>query len=98
MAKTEKRERRYYVGGRWYSPDTSTPLCSYAGIFERVTLYHSPKGAFFTIRESTVNGLGIDGAAAEVLSKTAARSFMDEHADGIYTENYARVFGEPAQG
>ena len=32
------------------------------------------------------------------LTKTAARSFMDEHAAGIITANYDRIFGEPKEG
>ena len=84
----DKEKRRFYVGGRRYSPDNSTPICRCVDIFERVTLYQTPKGAFFTFRESTVDGLGIDGAAVEVLGKAAARSFMDEHAAGIITANY----------
>lgn len=92
------QRRRFYVGGRWYSPDNATPLCRCTDIFERVTLYQTPKGTFFTFRESTVDGLGIDGAAVEVLGKAAARSFMDEHAAGIIVENYNRIFGEPKEG
>lgn len=95
---TGKQGQRYYVGGRCYCPDVSTPLCCHKGIFEAVTLYQSPNGAFFTVRESTVDGLGIDGAAVEVLSKTAARSFMDRHTAGIEIDNYNRLFGEPKQG
>lgn len=94
----KEKQRRFYVGGRWYSPDSATPLCCDKGIFERVTLYQTPKGAFFTFRESIVDGLGIDGAAVEVLNKADARSFMDEHAAGIITENYDRIFGEPKEG
>lgn len=90
--------RRFYIGGRWYSPDNATPLCCCKDIFEAVTLYQTPKGAFFTFRESTVDGLGIDGAAVEVLSKAAARSFMDEHSAGIIAENYDRAFGEAKEG
>ena len=92
------QRRRFYVGGRWYSPDNATPLCRCTDIFERVTLYQTLKGTFFTFRESTVDGLGIDGAAVEVLGKAAARSFMDEHAAGIIAENYDRIFGEPKEG
>ena len=94
----DKEKRRFYVGGRWYSPDNATPLCCYKDIFETVTLYQTSKGAFFTFRESTVDGLGIDGAAVEVLGKAAARSFMDEHAAGIITANYDRAFGGPKEG
>ena len=47
---------------------------------------------------STNDGLGIDGAAVEVLGKAAARTFMDEHPAGIIAENYDRAFGEPKEG
>lgn len=98
MPKSENQKRVYYVGGHSYSPDTSTPLCCDTGIFERVTLYKSPKGTFFTIRESNFDDVKIDGAAVEVLSESAARSFMDEHAAEIIIDNYNRVFGKPVQG
>ena len=98
MASMTGRPKQFLVGGKQYSPELSTPLCKYEGIFEAVTLYQSPSGTFFTFRESTMNDMRISGAAVEVLSEAAALSFMDEHADGIYTENYARVFGEPEQG
>ena len=92
------KQRRFYVGGLWYSPDNATPLCRCKDIFETVSLYQTPKGAFFIFRKSTVDELGIDGAAVEVLSKAAARSFMDEHTAGIIAENYDRAFGEPKEG
>jgi len=94
----DKGKRRFYIGGRWYSPDNATPLCRCKDIFEAVTLYQTPKGTFFTFRESTVDGLGIDGPAVEVLSKAAARSFMDDHAAGIITANYDAIMGEPKEG
>lgn len=98
MGKNKTQKRVYYLGGHSYSPDISTPLCCDTGIFERVTLYKSPKGTFFTIRESNFDNVKIDGAAVEVLSESAARSFMDEHAAEIIIENYNRVFGKPVQG
>ena len=98
MKKTEKQKPCYYVGGRCYCPDMSTPLCHHDGIFECVTLYQSPKGAFFTVRESTVDGLEIENSAVEVLTKTAAWSFMDKHAAGIGIGNYNRLFGEVKEG
>lgn len=98
MEKNKTQKQVYYLGGYSYSPDTSTPLCCNRGVFECVTLYKSPKGTFFTIRESTVYNVRIDGAAVEVLSESDARSFMDEHAEDIITENYNRIFGKPKQG
>lgn len=98
MGKTKTPKQVYYLGGHSYSPDTSTPLCYDMGIFERVTLYKSPKGAFFTIRESNFDDVKIDGAAVEVLSESAAHSFLDEHSAEIIIENYNRVFGKPVQG
>ena len=88
-----KEKQRFYIGGRWYSPDNATPLCRYGGIFDTVTLYQSPHGAFFTVAESLA-----DLPAVKVLTEREARAFMDEHAAGIDTENYNRIFGEPEQG
>ena len=51
MKKDKNTERRYYVNGRWYSPELSIPLCRNIEIFEQTTLYQSPNGAFFTLRE-----------------------------------------------
>ena len=73
--KSKEKLRRFYIGGRWYSPDDSTPLCSYDDIFERVTLYQTEKGAFFMFRENTVELSGDSGAVVKVLNKTAARSW-----------------------
>jgi len=98
LKKEKNTESRYYVNGRWYSPELSIPLCRSIEIFEQTTLYQSPNGAFFTLRESTVDGIEIDGPAIKVMSKTVARSFIDNHPTGIYAKNYTRVFGEPAQG
>ena len=98
MGKTKTPKQVYYLGGHCYFPDTSTPLCCDTGIFERVTLYKSPKGTFFTIRESNYDNVKIDGAAVEVLSESAAGSFIDEHSAEIIIENYNRVFGKPTQG
>jgi len=98
MEKNKTPKRVYYLGGHCYSPDTSTPLCCNMGIFECVTLYKSPKGTFFAIRESNYDNVKIDGAVVEVLSESAARSFMDEHEAEIITDNYNRIFGKPIQG
>lgn len=90
-----KGKQRFYIGGKYYSPDEATPLCRHKGIFETVTLYRSPKGAFFTVNESIIDG---EAAKAELLNKTAARSFMDRYAAGIIPEHYEQVFGEVKGG
>ena len=89
----KEHRRRFYIGGRCYSTEKSTLLCSYEGVFEAAALYVTPKGAFFAVEESQ-----FDGETVRVLSEATARSFMDEHAAGIITENYDRVFGEPDEG
>lgn len=82
------QQRRFYVGGRWYSPDSATPLCRYTDIFERVTLYQTPKGTFFTFRESTVDGLGIDGAELAEFMPSMSKK---ERADRLIQEDRAAV-------
>lgn len=83
----------FYIGGKSYSPDTATRLCRYSGILETVTLYRSPRGAFFTVAESLT-----DAPMVEVLSEAEARSFMDAHTAGIDAAAYKRIFGTPEQG
>lgn len=89
------KKQQYFIAGRSYSPDTATPLCSYTGIFETVTLYQSPQGAFFTVEESIIDG---EAEKVATLSKAAARDFLDEHAAAIIAENYKKIFGNPKQG
>lgn len=92
---TDKEKRRFYIGGRYYSPDEATPLCSSKGIFETVTLYKSPQGAFFTVSESVIDG---EAEKAELLTENAARSFMDKNAAAVIPENYNKVFEAIEQG
>ena len=33
-----------------------------------------------------------------VVENDDAKTFMDEHPAGIFTENYIRIFGQPKQG
>lgn len=89
----EKKKGCFYIGGRCYSTDTAAILCSYTGIFESVTLYVTPKRAFFVVEESETFG-----DTVRVLSETEARQLMDEHAAGIDTNTYNEIFGEPEQG
>lgn len=91
----DEKNKRFYIGGRYYSPDEATPLCRHKGIFETVTLYQSPRGAFFTVEESIIDG---EAAKAELLTKAAARSFMDRYAAGVIPEHYEQIFGEAKQG
>ena len=69
MENTGKQERRYYVGGRCYCPDVSTPICCHEGIFERVTLYQSPKGAFFTEKKAWLTGWGLTAQRRRYLAR-----------------------------
>ena len=55
----DKGQRRFYVGGRWYSLDNATPLCRCTDIFERVTLYQTPKGAFSRSGKAPLMGWGL---------------------------------------
>lgn len=73
---------------------TSQPLCVGMRIFFRsATLYQSPNGRFFAVENDAA-----DTTTVKVLSKSDAKTFMDEHPAGIFTENYIRVFGQPKQG
>lgn len=84
---------QYYIGGKRYSPEESTVLCSYDWIGEAATLYQSPKGALFIVEKRDCVE-----TAVKVVTKSEAFEFMDAHPAGIITENYNAVFGEPEQG
>ena len=84
---------RYYIGGKQYIPEESTPLCKAAGIMGTTTLYHTEKGAFFIVKEEEASG-----TTAELLTEKQAREFMDNHAAAIDTDNYDAIFGEPEKG
>ena len=69
---------------------TSQLLCDF---FHSATLYQSQNGRFFVVENDAA-----DTTTVKVLSKSDAKTFMDEHPAGIFTENYIRVFGQPKQG
>lgn len=83
----------YYIGGKRYSPEESTVLCTYDWCGDSAALYQSPKGALFLVekRDSMET-------AVKVLTKVDAFEFMDAHPAGIIIENYNAVFGEPESG
>lgn len=73
---------------------TSQRLCVGVRIFfHSATLYQSPNGRFFVVENDAA-----DTITVKVLSKSDAKTFMDEHPAGIFTENYIRIFGQPKQG
>ena len=83
--------KRFYIGGKQYIPEKSTLLCSCTDVLQKSTLYHTAKGALFIVTES-------DGIAVRVVNREEAFAFMDEHPEGIDTDAYDAVFGEPEQG
>ena len=84
---------QFYIGGKRYSPEESTMLCTYNGFWESATLYRSPKGILFLVGERD----GME-TAVKVLTETEAFEFMDAHPAGIVIENYNAAFGEPEPG
>lgn len=81
----------FYIGKHSYSTGESTLLCTRDNIFSKERLYRTQKGAFFVVEE----GLA---PMAKVLTKAAARAFMDENAGGIHKANYDAIFGRPEPG
>lgn len=84
---------RYYIGGKRYSPEESTVLCSYDWIGESAALYQSPKDTLFIVEKRDCMEMSV-----RILTGREAFDFMDAHPAGIITENYDAVFGEPEPG
>lgn len=90
----KKNEQGYIIGGKRYTPEKSVVLCRVGDNLETVTLYQTPKGAFFTVRE----GMGQEAPAVDVLDRDGALDFMDAHPAGIDPAAYVKAFGEPVEG
>ena len=89
----DSKKNVFFIGGYSYTVDKSTPLCRREDFFHSATLYQSPNGRFFVVENDAA-----DTITVKVLSKSDAKTFMDEHPAGIFTENYIRIFGQPKQG
>lgn len=89
----DSKKNVFFIGGYSYTVDKSTPLCRREDFFHSATLYQSPNGRFFVVENDAA-----DTITVKVLSNSDAKTFMDEHPAGIFTENYIRIFGQPKQG
>lgn len=78
------------ISGKRYSTDGAKVLCIAEAMNLKTTLYHTERGAFFTVERS-------EFAADKwtVLTEDEARAFMDNHPSGIDTAAYIEVFGMP---
>lgn len=89
-----KQRKEYIINGKMYSVTDSLLLCVCQGsVFNKLSLYRTNKGAFFTIEENTP-----EGTKAQVISSIAAQKLLSENAAGIVNANYEKVFGKVKRG
>lgn len=73
----DSKKNVFFIGGYSYTVDKSTPLCRREDFFHSATLYQSPNGRFFVVENDAA-----DTITVKVLSKSDAKTFMDEHPAG----------------
>ena len=92
MNKTE-----FIINGKLYS--TKDSLLLYDGRngadidLTKVTMYHTSKGAFFTVKTSPG-----EKTEVKVIDRNKALIFLNENPAGIINENYIKVFGKVENG
>lgn len=92
MKKTE-----YIINGKLYSIEDS--LLLYDGSdgadmdFTKVAMYHTSKGAFFTVKTSPG-----EKTEVKIIDQKDALIFLNENPAGIINENYIMVFGKVEKG
>lgn len=89
MKKTE-----FIVNGKLYSIQDSLLLYDCADMdFTKVAMYHTSKGAFFTVKTSSG-----EKTEVKIIDQKDALIFLNKNPAGIINENYIKVFGEVEKG
>lgn len=92
MKKTE-----FIINSKLYSIEDSLLLYDgYDGAdmdFTKVAMYHTLKGAFFTIKTSPS-----EKTEVKIIDQKDALIFLNENPAGIINENYIKVFGKVEKG
>ena len=89
-----EQRTEFIIDGKMYSVTDSLLLCvCQADMFNKLSLYRTNKGAFFTVEENAIEGI-----KAKVININAARALLNENPAGIVNENYEKVFGKVKKG
>jgi len=99
-----KAQEKYYIGKKQYIPDECDLLCRFTSLSEQrnafwgglspieESLYRTAKGTYFTVKKEN------EKTDVKIVTEEEAFDFMDDHASGIDTEIYNKIFGEPEKG
>lgn len=80
----------FIINGKLYSVTDALLLCvCEVDLFEKLSLYRTKKGAFFTVKEDLFGR-----TEASPIDKKAAQKLLNENPVGIVNENYEKIFGK----
>ena len=80
--------KEFIINGKLYSTEGSLLLCkSTDACFGEIAVYHTKKGAFFSVSTLT------EESEVKVIDRQAALKILDDNPGGIINENYIKVFG-----
>ncbi len=86
--------KEFIINGKLYSTEDSLLLCrAKDACSEEIAVYHTKKGAFFSVRTPLV-----EKTEVKVIDRQAALKILGENPDGIINENYIKVFGKVDRG
>lgn len=86
--------KEFIINGKLYSTEDSLLLCkSTDACFEEIAVYHTKKGAFFSVRTRLV-----EKTEVKVIDRQEALKILNESPDGIINQNYIKVFGKVEMG
>lgn len=86
--------KEFIINGKLYSTEDSLLLCqSTDAYFGEIAVYHTEKGAFFSVRTPFA-----EKTEVKVIDRQTALKILDDNPTGIINENYIKVFGKVEMG
>lgn len=86
--------KEFIINRKLYSTEDSLLLCqSTDAYFGEIAVYHTEKGAFFSVRTPFA-----EKTEVKVIDRQTALKILDDNPTGIINENYIKVFGKVEMG
>ena len=86
--------KEFIINGKLYSTEDSLLLCqSTDAYFGEIAVYHTEKGAFFSVRTPFA-----EKTEVKVIVRQTALKILDDNPTGIINENYIKAFGKVEMG
>ena len=86
--------KEFIINGKLYSTEDSLLLCqSTDAYFGEIAVYHTEKGAFFSVRTPFA-----EKTEVKVIDRQTALKILDDNPTGIINENYIKAFGKVEMG